>query len=213
MKYLKKANLPTISTFLLWNIALFLVFSQDKGNFWQSIHRHVLSLKELNSLFIFLTPITLTVASGFIPASWKAVLVFWRIKNALPGCRAFTYLAVKDARINRSEMRKLLGRVPSSPSQQNAIWYEWYKNVEKKTVVRESHKQFLLNRDLSAIAVLFFCFGTFVIFVMDISFARVGIYALVTLFQYLIFSLIARNHGNRFVCNVVAEYIYLKTGN
>lgn len=203
---LKKGNNPTIILYLVWNIAAFLAICNGTQNFWSSIQQRVLHLKTVDSLFCFLTPLVLTIACGLLPASWKATLVFWRIKNALPGCRAFTKHAKNDPRIDESKLRTVLGVIPLSPREENAVWYRCYKSVHDHLTVREAHKQFLLNRDLTSISFLFFVFGTLAAGPSGASPVNIGIYAMITMLQYVVFAVVARNYGNRFVCNALVEY-------
>ena len=205
-KYLKKANIPTLNVFLIWNIAVFLVASNGMSTFWVSIQDRISELGAKGSLFCFLTPLVLVVACGLLPASWKATLVFWRFRNALPGCRAFSVFAKRDPRIDESLLLKKLDKVPISARDENAVWYRWYKVVQNHVIVKESHKQFLLNRDLTGIAFLFCIFGTPALIPAVSSVLNIYLYAAITSLQFIILSIVARNHGNRFVCNVMAEY-------
>lgn len=205
-KYLKKANIPTLVVFLIWNVAVFLVASNGMMTFWASIRGRISELGARGSLFCFLTPLVLTIACGLLPPSWKATLVFWRFRNALPGCRAFSELAKRDPRIDESLILRQLATTPNSHREENATWYRWYKVVQDQVTVQESHKQFLLNRDLTGIAFLFFVFGTPALIPAGSSAFNLSIYAAITMLQFIILSIVARNHGNRFVCNVMAEY-------
>lgn len=205
-KYLKKANIPTLIVFLIWNIAVFLVASNGMPTFWVSIKDRISELGTQGSLFSFLTPLVLVVVCDLLPTSWKATLVFWRFRNALPGCRAFSKFAKCDPRIDESLLLKKLDKVPISARDENAAWYRWYKVVQDNVIVKESHKQFLLNRDLAGIAFLFFVFGTPALIPAGSSALNICFYAAITSLQFIIFSIVARNHGNRFVCNVLVEY-------
>lgn len=204
--YLKKGNIPTLILYLVWNIAVFLVVCNGTSDFWNNIRQRVTQLQARDSLFCFLTPLVLTIACGLLPASWKASLVFWRIKNALPGCRAFRELAKSDPRIDESRLRIKLGNTPMNPHDENAVWYRCYKAVQDHVTVREAHKQFLLNRDLTGISFLFFVFGTLAVSLSGASLVNIAVYAAITMLQYVVFAVVARNHGNRFVCNVLVEY-------
>jgi hypothetical protein len=204
--YLKKGNIPTLIIYLIWNVALFLVVCNGASDFWDNIRQRVTQLKARDSLFCFLTPLALTIACGFLPASWKASLVFWRIRNALPGCRAFSELAKNDPRIDESRLKTKLANLPTSPRDENAVWYRCYKMVQNQVTVQQSHRQFLLNRDLTGISFLFLVFGTLAVLPAGGSVLNAGTYAAITMLQYVIFSIVARNHGNRFVCNVLVEY-------
>lgn len=205
MRYLKKENIPTLIVFLTWNVALFIVAINGISTFSASIREHIADLGARDSLFCFLTPLILTIACGVLPAPFKATLVFWKFKNVLPGCR-FIRLAKHDPRIGESFISEQLTAKPSSPHEENAIWYKWYKVVQNQITVQEAHKQFLLNRDMTGIAFLFFIFGSLALFLAGSSAFTFGVYSAITLLQFMVFSVVARNHGNRFVCNVLVEY-------
>ena len=205
-KYLKASNVPIIVVFLVWSVAVFAVADNGLGGFWQSVSDRVTQLSAKDSLFGFLTPLLLVIASGLLPASWKAALVFWRLKDPLPGCRAFSVLATADPRIDQAA---LVAQIPSkldSPKEENALWYRWYKDVDDEPTVQEAHRQFLLARDLTAIAFLFFVFGPFGLLSTGTPTSGIILYAVITCLEFLSFSVVARNHGNRFVCNVLVEH-------
>lgn len=205
-KYLKKSNTPTIIIALIWSIALFIVFFNGTSDFWVTIKDRVSALKARDSLFCFLTPLVLSAAVGLLPASWKAVLVFWKIRHPLPGSRVFSRLSHDDPRIDQSRIQAKMDKTPQTPAEENALWYRWYKTVQDRVTVLESHKQFLLNRDLAGVFFLFFVMGTMALTVSDVPLARTSIYGLMMFIHYIVFAVVARNHGNRFTCNVLVEY-------
>lgn len=204
-KYLKKSNQILLILFLLWNIAVYISVNTRTLTFLDAITGRIAALKAKDSLFYFLSPLILVVACGILPASWKATLVFWRFRNALPGCRAFSKLAKRDPRIDEASILRQLDPFPASPREENSLWYKWYREVQDRTTVVESHKQFLLSRDLTGIAFLFFILGSLALYVMGSSTQAIGLYLVITATQFLVFSIVARNHGNRFVCNVLVE--------
>ena len=122
-KYLKKINNSTSLIFIVWNVALFLVANNGLSTFWEAIRKRITELKAEDSLFSFLTPLLLAVACGLLPASWKATLVFRRLKNHLLGCLAFSELAKNNPLIDESLLGRQVGRQMNSPSEENAVWY------------------------------------------------------------------------------------------
>jgi hypothetical protein len=205
-KYLKRKNAATITIFLVWSIALYIVLCSNINDFWADMLARVSNLTAKASLFCFLTPLILGIACGVLPASWKAVLVFWR-KNPLPGCRAFTKLGPSDPRIDMKQLSALVGQLPQSPASQNAKWYSLYKQTEHELTVSEAHKAFLLYRDLTGVSFLFLVFGTAALIPARASLANTVVYAGICAAEYIVLSIVARNHGNRFVCNVLVEYL------
>ena len=206
-KYLKTQNLHTIFIFVILNIAFFIVVSSGTADFWNTFQQRLLDLKAKDSILIFATPLILLVLCGILPPSLKAVLVFWRLKNPLPGCRAFSKLAPKDPRIDLKVLEQKLGALPVAPREQNYVWHRLYKQVKNEVTVLEAHKQFLLSRDLTGIAFLFFMFGTLALLFICSSPKNILVYAVITLFEYIMLSIVARNLGNRFVSNVLSEYV------
>lgn len=60
-----------------------------------------------------LVPAAVLVLNGLIGSEWKAILVFWRLRNALPGCRAFSELAHRDPRVDLEALNAQFSELPS----------------------------------------------------------------------------------------------------
>lgn len=71
----------------------------------------------------------------------------------------------------------------------------------------KAHKAFLLFRDVAIIALLFAVVGFVGIVAISHDVRRALGYLLLMLIQYAILCVVAQNHGKRFVCNVLAEYL------
>jgi hypothetical protein len=104
-----------------------------------------------------------------------------------------------------TSLKSVLEKLPKKPDEQNALWYSIYKRHESKITVEKAQCAFLLARDLTAIAALFGIIGTGVLFVISHNRTTSLFYFSVMLAQYLALALVARNHGERFVCNVLVE--------
>lgn len=205
-KSLKSQNSNYLRIFILFNIVVFVaVIIENKISFenFQSLWSKI-TLKD--GLLITIVPLLSIILNGIISSHFKAVLVFWRLKNPLPGCRAFSQIAVKDSRINLTNIIKHLDNdEPKTPAEQNRSFYRLYKTFQDKISVKESHKQFLLMRDISAISFIFWVIFLILFFIINKNFV-LEIYYLGYLFlQFIISSFVARNYGNRFVGNVMAE--------
>lgn len=103
------------------------------------------------ALAVFL-PLAVLLLNSLVPASIKAVLVFWRVRHALPGHRAFSWHAVHDPRIDVDRLRRNVGAFPAEPRAQNTLWYRLFKLVEQDVLIDHVHGQFLRMR--AAIPVL-----------------------------------------------------------
>jgi hypothetical protein len=152
---------------------------------------------------VLFAPLVLFVINGLLSSDVKASLIFWRISEALPGCRAFSVHAKKDYRVNVARLQTLHGVLPVIPKAQNALWYKIYKANRDDQAISSSHAKFLLARDLVAMAFLFLIF-------VGIPFLILGerpfnvIYLIIQLVIYLLLVIVGQNHGGRFVRNVLA---------
>lgn len=154
------------------------------------------------TLSVLLT-VPILFLSGLLPQTTKAILVFWRVKNPMPGSRAFTVHAPNDVRIDLAALKRNVGEFPVDERSQNSTWYRLYKLVENDVAVVESHKNFLLFRDVAAMSILLVPIVPFALFVFGnkpaAAWWSAGLFAL----QYLVAALAARNCGIRFVQNVL----------
>jgi hypothetical protein len=197
---LKRKNNITISCFLMFNIFLYLIiFSidiQDDLSF--DINRII----TLRTIWIFGTPFLLFIINGIIASDQKAALVFWKTKHTLPGHRAFSKHAALDSRIDLDNLSKRFGKLPEDPISQNKLWYKIYRKNSESIVIQNSHKNFLLARDLASISALIALVSFISLFLIDDVFKWVYLYF--SILQYLILVKIAQTYGVSFVRNVLA---------
>ena len=144
------------------------------------------------------------VVNGLIDSDMKARLVFWRWSHPLPGCFAFSRYLNRDSRIDAKALRKTLGRLPTKPEAQNALWYRLYKSVEREPSVVHAHRHYLLTRDYTAIAFLLLVtaapLGAWLIGTWGTAAAYAGMLAA----QYLLARQAASHYGVRLVSTVLA---------
>jgi hypothetical protein len=179
-----------------------LVFYPQMATFQLS---HTLAIRQF---LIPLLPVAVWLLIDVVPSDIKAVLVFWRLHDVLPGHRAFTHYAAHDSRVDLAALQDKLGELPTDSTKQNAVWFKLYKQVQDNAEILESHKSYLLWRDATAFSAVL------------LVAAPLGLYGLIhsthtaitsaTLFtvQYIACALAGRNRGIRFVCNVVSSYIH-----
>lgn len=144
------------------------------------------------------------VINGILPTFIKDTLVFLRLKNPLPGCRAFSNIAKQDSRVDLSVIKASWGGLPKKPEKQNKLWYKIYSQHKNDTAVRQSHKDFLFTRDYTAISFLFLILGSSLSFLLLGTGGLFWCYSILMLLQYVLVSLAARNYGIRMVTNVLA---------
>lgn len=202
---LKTQNLPVFSLFIGWCSTLFIMFLSTPPASFDRLSLILASVTSKESLLVALGPIIVLVVSGVLSPQLKATLVYWRTFHALPGHRAFSVYCKKDTRINLTALEKKIVSFPSDPDDQNRQWYKLYKENSEKTIVVNSHRSFLLSRDLaaaSAIAAVILPLSLFLY--TKIFWNAVGLFLILSM-HYITITLVARNHGERFVCNVLAE--------
>ena len=144
------------------------------------------------------------IIQHLLPAPAKEVIVFWRINDRLPGCRAFSHFAERDSRIDIDQIRALGGDSSLNPKEQNRLWYKMYKSVANMPSVTQSHRRFLGFRDLSGVVLLTspVLLGAHALMAFD--WARFSIIGALLVVSYLATVLAARNAAGEFVRNVLA---------
>ena len=153
-----------------------------------------------------LLPIPALILSSLISADHKARLVFWRFTYPLPGSRAFSVYAPADHRIDVGKLEKHVGEFPVGEREQNAKWYGLYRKVDSDPSVVDSHKNYLLFRDIAAMSLLLVPVLPVVMYVVGVDSPSILISTTWFLGQYLITALAARTAGIRFVQNVLAVH-------
>ncbi len=202
-RYLKSENQIWLFGFLVVNLAAFAVVTyiglegvpgaiQWAQSNWESLSA------------IGLGVVVTTVISNLISPQLKAVLVFWRWPNPLPGHRAFTRYLGKDPRIDPHRLQEKIGDFPSDPSEQNRLWYRIYRARESEPSVMGAHKDFLLMRDITWLSfVMFILLGLGSVFLGESALQTLW-YPAFLASQYVVTSMAARRSGIRFVLNVLA---------
>jgi len=210
-KTLKEKNAPIIVIFIVWCLALYTVFVISPTDFWDKFQSTFKEFNKKDGLILIISPILTLILTGLISSDNKARLVFWRFRYALPGHRAFSDVVKHDARINIKQLAQKMGSLPKGPKEQNSQWYSIYKRYSEAPMVLHAHKNFLLARDLCSISFLFALIGPWGLLLHGHRSHAVLLYASVMFAHYLLFMAVARNHGNRFVGNVLAEFVADKT--
>jgi hypothetical protein len=149
-------------------------------------------------------PVVVLLLNSLLPASWKAVLVFWRVRHVLPGHRAFSHHAHSDPRIDVAKLQKNVGDFPDAPSEQNAKWYGLMKKVENELAIAHAHGQYLLLRDVAALSLLLatclLVAGSFGLVSPTTLIGSLGLFSV----QFLFAAIGARGQGTGLVTSVLA---------
>lgn len=207
--YQKELSIFFILNLILYSFFIFgTKFSLDFLN-----KLYTLNLIEKGTVLIFALSFIVLVLNYVITSNFKAELVFWKRKDVYPGYRIFTELeSFKDNRINESVLIKKHGNLPNVPEKQNNLWYKIFKKYEFKPMIFESHRKFLMFRDLTGLSfiilIAFFIVTPIFLLLNIVAFKWTPLkyfYIPFLIGQYIILACIARDRGNRFVCNVLAE--------
>lgn len=202
-RYLKSENQVWLFGFLVVNLAAFAVVTYIGLDGVPGAIQWVQSNWESLSA-VGLGMVVTTVVSNLISPQLKAILVFWRWPNPLPGHRAFTQYLGSDPRIDPHRLQEKIGDFPSDPSEQNRLWYRIYRTHESEPSVMGAHRDYLLTRDITWLSfAMFILFGLGSAFLGE-SALQTAWYPVLLASQYLITSIAARRNGIRFVLNVLA---------
>lgn len=198
---LKSKNTITLWIFFSFNVALLVsFFFAENIDVLLSDFKSILTIRTSG---VLIAPLILFIVNGLLTPEVKSTLVYWKVKNVLPGCRSFSVLAKKDNRIDMDRLSEMYGPLPTLPQQQNKLWYKIYRLNREGKAIQSSHRRFLLGRDLTAIAFLFLLFsGLPFVVIGDLNISLLYIGCLISLYMLLV--LATRNYGNRFVTNVLA---------
>lgn len=203
--YLKAKNVWWLRLFIGVNMAVFLSIAIGQQLTAASIDHFWQRLSAKDGLLALCVPLATIVLNGVLGDLGKARLVFWRWRNPLPGCRAFTLIMVTDPRVDLARLRARVSPIPSEPKEQNAAWYRLYKAHADKQTILEAHRAYLLTRDIAALAAVFVVSFSVGAFISAIGWKLATLYSGALLAQYVIVATSARNYGNRFVANVLTE--------
>lgn len=199
---LKQSNLLPLYSLILLNFAFYisvldsgLIFNAD----WIGV------LQSYENLFPAALALSITgLTNSITPVNVKAQIIFWKIRNALPGSAAFSMHMNNDDRIDPSVLKEKFGCLPEAPRDQNRLWYKLYTQVQNVPPIKQSHKEFLLARDYAVLSIYFFiAFFPLSLYQFESKIVS-GIYGVILILQYFVSRYIAKNSGIRFVKNVLA---------
>jgi len=161
-------------------------------------------LMSMRAALMMVLPIAVLLLSSLIPHNVKAMLVYWKLKNVLPGHQAFTRYGPSDPRVDMAALKKNVGALPTEPAEQNAFWYKLYRRVESENSVVDAHKMYLLWRDAAALSLPLVIALPLLLRWNGASTKAAWIACAIFAVQYLLTQMAARHSGIRFVCNVLA---------
>jgi len=154
--------------------------------------------------FATIAPILVLLLVNVLPSDVKAMLVYWKPLGVLPGAEAFTKHGLNDSRIDMKDLESNVGPLPSEPKEQNAKWYKFYVQVANEPGVVETHKLFLMYRDMATLSITLIPISLVAIFIIQFETTASWFAVILFLLQYLLTMSSARSCGVRLVRNVLA---------
>lgn len=203
--YLKGKNALYLWSFVGVNVAVFLSLIVSRHFDGASITHFWMQVTAKNGIIGVCIPLVTIILAGLLNDISKARLVFWRWRQPLPGTRVFSELISTDPRIDLAALKKEIGKFPRAPQEQNALWYKLYRKHKMTRSVWESHKVYLLTRDMSVVAGLIAVLFSVGVIITGGSLQTTLIYSILLAAQYALIAIAAHNYGNRFVLNVICE--------
>lgn len=197
---LKSQNVKWLCAMIAFDILVLLAFALSSASSGGTLNEKL----AVRAGTATLLPVVVLLLAALIPANMKAIVVYWRMKDTLPGHRAFTTHAPADVRIDLESLRKNTGGFPSRPRDQNSAWYRLYLKVAAEASVVDSHSSYLLFRDLASISLLLTVAAPAALFLISASTATMVAAAAFMFVQYILAAIAARNSGIRFVTNVLS---------
>lgn len=197
---LKTQNLPLIGLYIIFNIAIFLTLLNTGNIDIISIKLYFTELKVEDGMFFSMLSLIIIVSSGMFSNKFKEIIVFWKLKDRLPGCKAFSKYIYEDERIDIEKIKNKVGKFPIEPKKQNSKWYELFKSIKDSSIYK-THKDSLLCRELAVMTLLMFLLIVPIFYKYEI----VGFYYFIFLIlEYLIIRNCAKNTAERLVVNTLA---------
>jgi hypothetical protein len=197
---LKAANMTWLVGLALLDIGMLLVFA-----FPAVIGAAPLTqVMSMRAALMMVLPVAVLLLSGLVSPNVKAMLVYWKLRNVLPGHEAFTRYGPADPRVDMAALRKNVGALPIDPGEQNAFWYKLYRRVDSEISVVDAHKMYLLWRDAAALSLPLVIALPLLLRWNGANTNAAWVACAIFAAQYLLTAIAARHGGTGFVCNVLA---------
>ena len=103
---LKTQNYPFIAIYIIFNVSIFLTLYNNGDISIQTITLYFNELKIKDGIFFTILSLFIIIIGGMFSNKYKEIIVFWKLKNRLPGCEAFSKYINEDDRINIKKIKK-----------------------------------------------------------------------------------------------------------
>jgi hypothetical protein len=130
-------NIKTYSNYLIafviLNIFLYLLLTYGIQFIFGMLNEPYITTIIKSGIIVTILGVITFVLNGLLTSNIKYMLVFWKRKDYLPGCRIFTNSFDHDPRINKSALIKKYGVLPIKPNEQNNLCTIFIKNISIMT--------------------------------------------------------------------------------
>lgn len=206
-KTLKEKNVLRLATVIVLNIIVVLLIHH-----WIAIDQ-IYSLVESSKLQTLISAalpatvlgIAISLLSGMLSDLAKARLIFWKWRNPLPGCEAFTKYALEDPRIDVGHLKTIVNPWPETPTDQNKTWYRLYKQVADDPAVIYQHREYLFMRDWASFAFIAIAPTALGLYYWTPQLKPILISVAALAVEYLVVRAVANNYGVKFVTAVLTQ--------
>lgn len=192
-------------TFIVINFCIYLCIALGKNINFNNLNETYKSFIVKDSIIAAISALVTFILNGLLSSNMKYILVFWKFKNPLPGCRVFTELINKDCRIDKAVLIEKYGSLPTEAEEQNKLWYKIYKTNEFDPMIFDSQRNFLISRDLTGLSSIFLPIYPIAVLISGIKIKIALVYLAFLVIQYILLIIVCRNYGNRFACNALAK--------
>jgi hypothetical protein len=197
---LKTQNLTLIGLYIIFNVSIFLTIYNTGAIDIKSIKLYFAELRVEDGIFFSMLSLIIIIVGGMFSNKYKEIIVFWKLKDRLPGCEAFSKYIYEDDRIDIDKLKAVLGELPTEPKKQNSKWYDLFKSINDHSI-NKTHKDFLLCRELSVMTLLMFLLSIPIFY----KYEAIGLYYLLFVgLEYIVIRNCAKNTAQRLVVNTLA---------
>jgi hypothetical protein len=199
-KTLKSQNMKWLVSLALFDLVVVLLFIAPD----LVLNASSMQLAFSRGVASILLPVVVLVLVNILPHDIKAALCYFRVRNILPGCRAFTHYGPKDQRVDMVRLEKNVGKPPNDAHEQNARWYALYRLVRDELPVAEAHRAYLLLRDMATLSFILMIVAPAALYWTGASEIVVRVAGGFFAVQYALTALGGRWNGIRMVGTVLA---------
>ena len=202
---LKETYRRQLQGFVALNALLFFVLFSGEDMISAIQLRQFEGLISPKAVLGLMLPLVTLVLDGIVSADTKAILIYWRLRNPLPGSEAFTKHGPADTRVDMRSLERVYGPFPILANEQNQLWYRLFKAAEGQPSVSQAHRTSLLTRDLASLGFALAPLGAILGAALRVGMLPWAILVAVLTVQFFVLRQVAANSGRRFVTTVLAE--------